>query len=352
MAGVVRVYGLLRGACRRLPPDGRGEWRAHQCAVCSALGNEFGLLARIATHWDAALLSVLWEAQLPQQAEPERVTVRCPVPPFRQRAVPDPAGPGRRFAGSIAILTAWAKAEDWLADADVRWIRFPGVARWARRRADRAQQQLNELGFDARPHTEAILHHTAVERSTRSLDDRCAPVEGAYAAAFAHTSQLSEAQGNLASLGEMGRAYGRLTYLADAAQDVESDRRHGRANLLLDCLGREEVERALPFVAGQARQRLREAFAQLEVSRHAELLQRLLIDRAPYRVRPRDRRPSRPEATARRDTRRRWWQRRGDGRSDQECGLDCIDVCCLCECLGSCCCDEACCALACCPWLS
>ena len=138
------MYGLLKGACCSLSPDQRREWRAHQCSVCSALGQGFGQAARVATSWDGALLSVLWEAQLPG-AEPRRSAMRCPLPPFRRHVVPDPGASGRRFARDITMLSAWAKAEDWLADGDVWWVRS---------RAHRAERELSDLGFDAQEVTE------------------------------------------------------------------------------------------------------------------------------------------------------------------------------------------------------
>jgi len=288
------MYGLLKGACRGLSGEQRKEWRSHQCSVCSSLGQGFGQAARVATSYDGALLSVLWEAQLPERVESRRSATRCPLSPFRRRVVPDPDAAGRRYARGIAILSIWAKAEDWLADGDVWWVRLPGIARWLRVRAREAQRELSDLGCDVRGHLQAVSHHSALERSSHSLDVRCVPVEEAYGAVFAHTASLSGAPQNAECLLEMGRAYGRLTYLLDAVEDMQADRRQGKPNLLLDCLGLQEAHAALPSLAGEAWGRVKGALGRLTLVRHDQLLAESLVDRVPRQLgairgqRPRD----------------------------------------------------------------
>ena len=270
------MYGLLKGCCHSLTPPQRGTWRSHYCGVCASLGQVFGTAARLFNHYDTALVSLLSEAQAAPSATLARTDTRCPLPPCRPLRVPLPANPGPRFAGSLAILSAWAKLEDARADGDEPWVRAPFLSSWIRRLAARAQREMQGLGFDSEPIRQAVLRHPAQERLGISLETLLAPVETAYATAFAPTANLSGTPSNAASLRRRGASLGRLTYLCDAAADLEQDRTAGQPNLWLDCFRPDEARIAFSALVRQTWERLYAATRSLTLHRHGALLQNLV----------------------------------------------------------------------------
>jgi hypothetical protein len=336
------MYGLLKGSCASLTPGQRREWRAHQCGVCTSLGRGFGPLSRLATHYDAALLSVLHEAQLPSTESPTRVRTRCPLPPFRGMAVPDPSGWGCRFGRDVAMLSAWAKLEDDLADGDALWVRLPGVPELVRRRAGSARRELEALGLSSQPIVDAVLGHSHLECCSASAEELYAPVESAYAALFEHTAHLAGMPRNRGALRDLGAALGRLTYLCDAARDAPDDQARGRRNLLVDCFGRRGAAGAFPKLARETWERLCQALGRLGTSRHRELLWRLTGDGLSGKIKGGRRAsmttpsPGNGEKARPAKKRRELW--RGSGDWDGCWSYLCLEGCCDC----SCCCAEAC----------
>lgn len=59
------MLGLVRSCAAHLDPEVRALWRAHVCGLCLSLRDTAGQPARLFTNTDAALLSVLVEAQQP-----------------------------------------------------------------------------------------------------------------------------------------------------------------------------------------------------------------------------------------------------------------------------------------------
>lgn len=266
------MYGLLRGCGCVLTPSQRREWRGFLCGVCESLRQGFGSLARLLSNHDAAFLSLLHEAQLPPRIEIPRVKPRCLLTSQARRMVPDPRSEGSRFARDVAVLSARAKLEDAVADGDRSWLRLPGLRAYVRSRALLARREMGELRFDANAIEGPLRAHPLVESQSRSLDDRLRPVEEAYAAVFEDTARLSGATANTAALRGMGAAFGRLTYLCDAAADLREDRLRGRANLLADCFAFDRVKAEFPPLARETWERLCEALCKVKLNRHEELL--------------------------------------------------------------------------------
>ena len=70
------MFGVLKGASCAMKPEERQEWMGHICGVCLSLRDNYGHAARITTNYDAALLSVLCEAQ--SEASTERELIDLP----------------------------------------------------------------------------------------------------------------------------------------------------------------------------------------------------------------------------------------------------------------------------------
>ena len=80
------MFGVLRGAGCSMEPEEQAHWMNHICGVCLAVRDQAGHAARITTNYDAALLSVLCEAQAEVPAQ--QAMSCCPEPRSWHPAMP------------------------------------------------------------------------------------------------------------------------------------------------------------------------------------------------------------------------------------------------------------------------
>jgi len=67
-------------ACNLHDAQDRAAYRLHMCGLCHALGDSYGLPARLLTNHEMIVLNLLTSAQRPQA--PDVVTRRCPLNPL------------------------------------------------------------------------------------------------------------------------------------------------------------------------------------------------------------------------------------------------------------------------------
>ena len=122
------MFGVLRGAGCSMKPEEQAHWMNHICGVCLALRDQAGHAARITTNYDAALLSVLCEAQ--SEAPTQQTTSCCPLRGSRFRAeVVAPENAGAKYAASIALTAGAVKIDDHVDDGETVLRHAPRVAR-------------------------------------------------------------------------------------------------------------------------------------------------------------------------------------------------------------------------------
>ncbi|GAA0912479.1 hypothetical protein GCM10009560_03240 [Nonomuraea longicatena] len=209
------------------------DWLGHLCGLCLALRDEHGQAARLVTNYDALLVSVLAEAQVPAAA-PRRTAGPCPLRGFRGAEVV--RSDGARLAASVSLILAATKLRDHVSDGDGLYARravAAGAARTAARWTRAGTSTARDLAFDPAPLVAAAERQTGLERRGEAgLLELTAPAEDAVAAAFAHTARLSGCPGNAEPLERAGRAFGRLAHLLDAVEDLGADRAVGAYNPL------------------------------------------------------------------------------------------------------------------------
>jgi hypothetical protein len=197
------------------------------------LGSIAGPIGRLTTGNDAALISLLVDAQI-EEIQPR--TVRsCPLPLFRRRSVINPDEPAIRLAGIVALLTAAIKVADHVADGDS--IRLSG--RWGQRLAARwrtkAEKASRSLDFPAHRIVRAAGEQTQREAiADRPFRTYSEPTERSVGTAFRHTALLAGRPENRDTLYEAGRCFGRIVYLLDAFRDIEEDKIRGTFNPFAD----------------------------------------------------------------------------------------------------------------------
>ena len=235
------MFGLVKGGCS-LQKREKEQWMSHICGVCISLGNQFGQPSRIATNYDAALISVLCEAQSEQTAA--RVEHLCPLRGMRRASVVTTANIGSEYASAIALKSAATKLEDHHLDKEGIAKYLPTLSKhlfdkWH----DWSNQALNKLNLDPQKITQQITQQAVVEsKRGRLFTYYSEPTELAVASAFAHTAVLTHQPANRPFLFEIGRMYGRIMFLVDSFQDRVDDLKAGRFNALAQSYTPEKVQ--------------------------------------------------------------------------------------------------------------
>lgn len=232
---VETVFGIIRPCKHRLGAELSSAWIAQLCGLCLALRDDHGHAARMVTNYDGLIVSALVDAQS------QRATLRAAGPcALRGMRTADVAtGDSVRLAATVSLVLAAAKVRDHVEDGD-GVAGTAGVRPAARRIAQRWARQGTEtgagLGFDTAVLLDAVDRQLAVENAAgpgTALLDLTEPTESATAAAFGHTAILSGRPGNEAALTEVGRLFGRIAHLVDAAEDLHEDVAHGKWNPLV-----------------------------------------------------------------------------------------------------------------------
>ncbi|MGW3544855.1 DUF5685 family protein [Nocardia niigatensis] len=207
-------------------------WQTHLCGLCLGLRDSHGQLARAATNTDAIVLEILTEAQ--QSAPSARTGAGpCPLRGMRRAEVVAADAPGVRLAATASLLLGAAKIRDHVDDGDAHRLARRPLSRVATRWHTRARAAAAPLGLDVEPLIDAIESQLRLEDSPEStLDELTAPTQLCAAELFAHTAILADRPENADALREAGWHFGRIAHLADALEDLDTDRATGHFNPL------------------------------------------------------------------------------------------------------------------------
>ena len=228
------MFGYVRISKPRLTCGDFERYRGVYCSLCRALGRRYGPLARLTLNYDMtfyAMLSLSGE-------ETQFRRGRCPFNPLKkcrycQRDL--------SLAADVSILMAYYKWRDKLEDGGfferLRWL-APGLFfLWAGRRAARNNPAA------ARIIRTAVAAQRLVERENKGEIDLFAhPSAHALAALCGLIDEKYE---------QLGYLLGRWVYLADAADDMDEDKKRGRFN-------------AFASAGGEPVQALRQTAAEIE----------------------------------------------------------------------------------------
>ncbi|WP_040814120.1 DUF5685 family protein [Nocardia concava] len=269
------MFGLLKPCAHSAARHGidPSAWQTHMCGLCLGLRDGHGQLARAATNTDAIVLEILTEAQ---QSRPSARTAAgpCPLRGMRRASVVAADAPGVRLAATASLLLGAAKIRDHIDDGDTRKLARRPLARVSTRWDARARATAAPLGLDVEPLIAAIESQLRLENSPGStLAELTAPTQLCAAELFAHTAMLADRPENAHALREAGWHFGRIAHLADALEDLDSDRARGRFNPLTAT--DTSPERAHALVA-ESNSLLRAALASVALDRAATIRWSLL----------------------------------------------------------------------------
>jgi hypothetical protein len=270
------MFGVLQGCGCHLTKAERRDWVAHVCGLCLTLRRDHGQLARLTTNYDAALLSVLYEAQA-EEPLPRRGHTCLLRPGLHADVVVDDQ-PAVRYAASICALMGATKIADHVADRESWPGYLPGLStrlsdRWARR----ARRTADTLGFQIATIEAQTQRQPDIEgQDSRDFSFFSRPTELAVGAAFGHTAVLARRPTNAVALDQVGRMYGRIMYLLDSYRDYAEDIASRKFNALARCYSAHAVQSQATQIFQQAHDMLVEAFELLALARPA-LARKLLV---------------------------------------------------------------------------
>ena len=262
-------------ASRFIKCDHKPDYRLHMCGLCHALGDGYGLFARLLTNHEMILLNTLTSAQ--QSAEPVQVTRRCPLNPARK--VQTNQDSASQFAAAAAVSLAYTSVED--DRVDEGGIKAWAAARWLRPLYQKALDSLHACQFD--PHT--LQRLTAEQSKSENGGDPTRPTALLSAQLFAQTAQLADQPGNAAALATIGANYGAYLYLLDAYRDYPRDMLHDQYNPLRTYTERTGegfllAQSGIDWLRDQfmtIQQQIADQFAALRLYRYQDMLHTLLF---------------------------------------------------------------------------
>jgi hypothetical protein len=270
------MFGVIKGRKFHLNCVERRDWMSHVCGLCLTLRARHGQVARLTTNYDAALLSVLYEALVPQAVR--TVTHYCPLR-LGWRGEVIALNPGTEFAASIALMSASVKVSDHLLDGDARLGVFRGLFRrigegWYRA----ARCTASALGFNLAMIAGQADRQLAVEAEHgREFLHYSRPTEEAVGSACGQVGVLAGSPERVGILQRIGQLFGRIIYLIDAYRDYAADLAERKFNPLAECFAPSDVRRRSWALFREAHGEIQERFDELALP-HADLARRLLID--------------------------------------------------------------------------
>lgn len=277
------MFGYVRPFKPEIKYRDMEAYKSVYCALCKALGEEYGWAARMTLSYDGTFIALIGAALRP---EPARICRgRCTCNPLK-KCVYYYGGSEVSYAAAVNVLLTAAKCRDTVADGTF-WERMRArvllaLLRRAERRAAR-----REPGAAACIRMQMNAQQ-ALERARCDVPDRAAEPTAMMTAAFLAHFAPNDAQRQV--LHTLGYQLGRWVYLADAFDDLRADLAAGGYNPLIAKfrITPDELDARLPEVRDYVRQVLcadealmSGALALLELHRMRPVLENLIYDGLP-----------------------------------------------------------------------
>lgn len=219
------MFGYVRPFKPELKVRDLELYRAAYCGLCHTLGHEYSQVMRFGLSYDATFLALLLSGLRPGRCEFDRR--RCPAHPLRRRMVWR-ATEEFRMAADAGVILLYYKLRDSFRDRApgdrARAAALMPIVASAHRRARKRRSRVEALAARfSRAQAEAELGRAGI--------DAAAEPTAAMLAALLSSAASDASQARV--LERLGYFLGKWIYLADAADDLESDRAHGDFNPLL-----------------------------------------------------------------------------------------------------------------------
>lgn len=254
------MFGHVQANLFALPEDEKQRYQAAYCGLCRAIGKRHGQIARLSLTYDLTYLSLL----LSSLYEPEETQgkCRCCVHPCKKRGYA--ISECTQYAADMTIALAYYKClDDWADERKLSKFLY-AVALKKRYQAVKQQWPVQCGAIES-----CMNRLSEIENGKVQEPDAAANCFGALMEElFLYKTDLWEPH-----LRKLGNSMGRYIYLADAAIDLEKDRKKGNYNPLLSLsVTAEQMRPALTVILGEGSQ----AFEYLPLVQDIHLLKNIL----------------------------------------------------------------------------
>lgn len=254
------MFGFIQANINDLSEEDKQRYKAAYCGLCHALGEKYGLKGRMSLSYDLTFLLLL----LTSLYEPDEISgeSRCVVHPMKKHSFF--TNKYTEYAADMTIALTYHKClDDWEDDKKAS----------AKKYASMLGKSYNDIKNKWRVQISVMENELnfikMLEENDDLKPDLCANAFGRIMAAVF----VPEKDNWENYLSKIGYDIGRYIYLADAAVDLEKDKKNHSYNPLVNTIEKaEDMRPMLMSVLGGAS----EAFEKLPLERDTGLLKNIL----------------------------------------------------------------------------
>ena len=227
------MFGYIRPVRSELRVREFEQYRSCYCALCHALGENYGLAARFVLNYDFVFLAMLlWEPEMPL----EFVSRKCPVCPFKKQRCCRYGESLSTCAGYSVILGWWQLCDSVDDEAFFKGLKYRAARSMLRRAYRKAAAKHPD--FDEMTRNGLASLRTVENGSGATLDSAA----DCFAMILESASRGAEDEPRRRALSQLLYHIGRWIYIVDACDDLEEDMKAGRFNPVAIRFGLTEPE--------------------------------------------------------------------------------------------------------------
>lgn len=254
------MFGFIQANINDLSDEDKRRYKAAYCGLCHVLGEKYGLKGRISLNYDLTFLLILLSSLY--DTDETSGESRCVVHPMKKHSYF--TNRYTEYAADMTVALMYHKClDDWNDDKKV----------YAKRYAVMLEKPYSDIKNRWRKQVVVMENELSfiktLEDNNDTKPDLCANAFGRIMAAVFVPSEDNWKD----YLGKIGYDIGRYIYLADAAVDIDKDRKKHNYNPLVNTIEKtEEMRPMLMSVLGGAS----DAFEKLPLEKDVELLRNIL----------------------------------------------------------------------------
>lgn len=202
-------------------------YKSAYCGLCKALGKNYGVVARLALSYDATFLA-MFLLSLNHDTCPDLHKESCKANPFKKCLFCYEKEEIMAFAGAVSVVMMYYKLEDNILDSGFfkrmgAYI-LKGVGYYSYKRAKRAYPQVDAIV------RRCLDRQNSVEKTDSVTLDKAAQPTADMIKELLLLRAAEEDETLRQIFSQFGYYMGRWIYLADAADDMENDKKKGNFN--------------------------------------------------------------------------------------------------------------------------
>lgn len=252
------MFGYVVANSCKLTEEQKTEYKECYCAVCKAIGDDYGQLCRLTLTYDMTFLSLLLEGVYAMPKE--RKETRCPAHPLKKCGYC--TSEASAYAGAMNVLLAYYNLLDnWSDDKSVFSLAFARSIRAKKRRIEKEYPRQSE----------AIRYCLKELSETEKAGVLNPDVPSAIFGRLMGELFVWREDENAELLRELGKAMGRFIYIMDACLDFKKDLKKKKYNPMVQFEAK-DFEPTLTLLMGECS----EIFEKINLSENKELLSNII----------------------------------------------------------------------------